>query len=77
MNNSILTNEEFKEVKSLLPRGSMAKIARKLNVHRNSVEYVLQGRWYNAEILEEAIKIANEVKLKRKKQAEKFKEIIA
>ena len=55
-----LQAHELKILKSSLPRGSIKKIAEKLNMPYNSVWKVLEGRWNNPKVIEAAIDMLEE-----------------
>lgn len=77
MSNSLLSDNELNELRKLLPHGSMSKIAGATGIHRNNVKQILKGKWYNADVLTEALRMAEEEKKKRAKLADKIKATIA
>lgn len=76
MANTILQDIPIKEIKQHLPHGSIIKIARKLNKHRETVSGVLAGNWYNEEILAEAVQIIEADRKKKALMATKLKAVI-
>lgn len=77
MANSILTADEIKQLKELLPFGSIAKIAKEADVSRQAVKEVLRGQWINVKVLEVAYKYAEAERKRREAIANKIKAIIA
>lgn len=73
MNNKLLNTEELVQLKKLLPFGSMSKIAKNAGVSRESVKQVLAGKWYNAKVYIEALKIAEFEKKRKEDLANKLK----
>lgn len=73
MANSILTANEIKQLKDLLPFGSVAKIAKDAGVSRQAVKEVLRGQWINVKVIEVAYKYAEMEKKRREAIVNKIK----
>ena len=52
-------------------RGSISSIARKLNMHRNSVRDVLKGKWTNEEVLLTAAEVLLDLEKKKLTQEDR------
>lgn len=77
MSNKLLNENEYKELKSLLPHGSFTKIAKEVGITTTNVRLVLKGKWYNAKVYTVAMRMAEAEKLRKQKIAEKLKAIVS
>lgn len=55
--------------------GSMAIVARRAKVHRNTVQAVLQGKWRNDDVLKVAKDVLIELKAKEQARAEMLEDM--
>ena len=55
-----MTKNELKKLKSSLPRGSRKIIAERTGKHISAVDQVLRGEFFNQEIIDLALAIAEE-----------------
>lgn len=70
---SVLNQNEITELKRLLPRGSNTKIAKEVGMSKVYVGEVINGNYYNALIIEKALRIAESEKKRRDAITEKIK----
>jgi len=57
---------DLEKLNDLLPRGAVREIADTLGCSEQHVRNVLQGKYHNAEVLEECLSYAEQESIKRK-----------
>lgn len=56
---------KLKALKASLPHGALTRIAKDLGLTRHSVEKVFAGRWENEAVLNHALEMLEEAKLRK------------
>ncbi|WP_454880627.1 hypothetical protein [Sphingobacterium detergens] len=62
---SQISTSDLEKLKAKLPHGSIKTISIKLGIDQSTVSKVLKGDFFNEDVISEAVKIAEEVKLKQ------------
>lgn len=70
---SQISTSDLEKLKAKLPHGSIKKISKILNVDQSTVSKVLRGDFFNENVIQEALKIAEETK----EQQDKWKSALA